>query len=112
MGRPKLIDDAYYNLLKKIFPEDKTRRGTINRYYICVAQEALSKIEFDNKAFLLDKQRDFLNYTLLVELGRLRKNDDIIEIAKYICKRALTEKHKIKEWELILKSIRLWGRII
>jgi len=59
--------------------------------------------------FLYDLQNQTHKPSILSELGRLKNEDDIREVARHICERAKNEKKTSKEWERICKIIRMLG---
>jgi len=109
-GRPQFQYEDQLNGVKERFPEIKTRRGLQNKCYEINAKLAIKDEE--GMEFLYDRQNQTHKPSILSELGRLKNEDDIRLVAKYICKRAKNEKLSTKVWERICRNIRHFGQLV
>ena len=77
----------------------------MNKVYVSEALDVLQ--EMDDVEFLHNKVTKEIKVSILMELGRLRKGDDIRELARLICDDAKTEKKTVHEWAALVRKVRL-----
>lgn len=104
-GRPRKFTKEYIEAFRFIFP-DNTERTIINAHYQSITLQALDKADFDY-TFLVDRKKQTIKQSLMVELGRLENDQDILTVARRVCELATTEKYNIKGWVKIIRYMRL-----
>lgn len=105
-GYSRKFTDEHIDIFRAVFPEGLSEQGVINLVYAVNATKALENADF-NCAFLYDRVKQKFKHLLLVELGRFENTQDLILAAKKVCELAQTEKHNVKQWVKIIRSMRL-----
>jgi hypothetical protein len=111
-GRPSLLSDELLNGMKKIYPDYKTKRSIENKHYQIRAYGILEKLSIENKEYLFNPDKQFFNWSVLEQLGRIEDDELLIAMAKQVCslaKEELAEGNpvKTKDIELLIRKFRL-----
>lgn len=109
-GRPPILSDASLDALHSLYPDIRSRRGLLNKYYQIRAFGALK--DLPGTTFLVDRERGQSKWLILEQLGRLPNEAEIKSVASYLCQRARTESMTVKEWERLCILIRHSGELI
>jgi hypothetical protein len=81
-GRPKVFDSQMEAVLKGSF-SDKTQRGLQNKFYLL---RAFRLVKNDPALrWLYDKEAETIQSTILAELGRIDRDEDLLIMARQIC---------------------------
>lgn len=110
VGRPRKINNEYFKMLRTLYPDIKTRRGILNKYYETVALQVIGKMK--DTTFIIDESKQVFKASILSEIGRLENEEDIKIVARYICNRAKKEKKTIHQWVNIIRFIRATRKLI
>ncbi|WP_373844426.1 hypothetical protein [Clostridium sp.] len=105
VGRPRKISDSFFKKLQMIYPDIKTRRGILNKHYEVIAHAAVEKME--DVKFLVDPDKHVIKETILIELGRFENEEDIKNVARFICDNAESKKLTARQWVNFIRLVRL-----
>jgi len=111
-GRPPVFSEESIAIFRNLFPDLTTRRGLTNKAYEIHALGVLNASEAWKtfyEPFFLCKGGTRFKSSLLCELGRLRDEGLILEIARQVVELANTpgsEKTTVREWTYLVKFVR------
>lgn len=107
-GRPSVMVEGEYQMLKSTYHEILTKRGILNKSYeisaLCVIQKMQS--EGDHETEYLWSPDVRIKWGILRELGKFPE-DMIPGLANQVCEMAKTQKRTIRDWGQLLKTFRL-----
>lgn len=106
-GRPPLLSEQYYQSMKMIYNDVKSKRGIQNIHYAIDAIRAIE--EMDNiREFFFNKKTEEIAWSVLTELGRYGDHDLIRDVAKQVYEIVMADGDlKVKELIKILRNHRL-----
>jgi hypothetical protein len=97
-GRPITEVGELLEMIKPIYPDVNTRRGLYNKVYLTKSMGIIREAEIENKAYLLNEEKQRGKWTILAELGRVEPKygkEGVITLAKEICLQKLPTKKAI-----------------
>ena len=103
VGRPKVFDSSQTAMVQDIYPELKTNHSLQNRMYMLRSMNLLRNSP--DYQWLWDRENHVIRQTILAELGRIDRDEDLLSMARQIC----GLKPKARDAILIIRAGRLKG---
>lgn len=105
-GRPPAFDDGWYQDVKAISPNIRTRRGIVNQMYCANGLDAIKDMQ--GMEYLINEAEKTIKVSILTELGRLNDEQAAREAASFICEREAAGDHRTAhEWAAIVRKYRI-----
>jgi hypothetical protein len=104
-GRPRLLNCDMEAILKSSFSENKTHRSLQNKFYLL---RSFRLIKSDPALGWLYQEGESIRATILSELGRIDRDEDLLTLARELC--AL--KPKTRDAIILIRTFRKSKQVI